>query len=107
MGQRSCSFFGFLHQVVPNRIIIDVALERIEGRKKRTGSVFLHNHFCYTGITGINHQENEKEIEPVRSRGVANLTVLSLSQRGSISLAKILQNNSLHYESKRKTLERE
>lgn len=34
MSQRRCSLFGFLHQVVPDGIIIDVALERAEGGKK-------------------------------------------------------------------------
>lgn len=34
MSQRTCSLFGFLHHVVPDGIIIDVALERVEGGKK-------------------------------------------------------------------------
>lgn len=34
MGQKRCSLFGFLHHVVPDRITVDVALERAEGGKK-------------------------------------------------------------------------
>lgn len=37
MGQRRWSLFGVLPRVVPQRIIVDVALERAEGRKKERG----------------------------------------------------------------------